>query len=59
LLAVLCEQFDPRTEVVAVEQPFAVPLIDQETGVVHRRGVAVRFTEIPDGRTAQAHVRCD
>ena len=26
-----CEQVKPGTEVVAVEQPFAVPLIDQET----------------------------
>jgi hypothetical protein len=32
MLAVLCEQFTPETEVLAVEQPFAVPLIDQETG---------------------------
>ncbi len=30
----LCAAFDPATEVVAVEQPFAVPLIDQETGEV-------------------------
>ena len=37
MLAVLYEQFDPRTEVVAVEQPFAVPLIDQETGEVLER----------------------
>ena len=34
MLAVLCEQFQPGTEVLAVEQPFAVPLIDQETGAV-------------------------
>ena len=34
MLAVLCQQFDPRREVVAVEQPFAVPLVDQETGEV-------------------------
>ena len=37
MLAVLCAEFDPRTEVVAVEQPFAVPLIDQETGEVLER----------------------
>jgi putative RecB family exonuclease len=34
MLAVLCEAFDPVTEIVAVEQPFAVPLVDQETGEV-------------------------
>ncbi len=34
MLAVLCEQFQPGTDVLAVEQPFAVPLIDQETGDV-------------------------
>src|SRR5207249_5053383 len=34
MLAVLCEAFDPTTEVLAVEQPFAVPLVDQETGEV-------------------------
>src|SRR5437667_11124962 len=34
MLAVLCEQFTPGTEVLAVEQPFAVPLIDQATGDV-------------------------
>jgi len=33
MLAVLCEQF-PGTEILAVEQPFAVPLIDQATGEV-------------------------
>src|SRR5437867_5023637 len=34
MLAVLCEAFDPATEVLAVEQPFAVPLVDQEAGEV-------------------------
>jgi hypothetical protein len=34
MLAVLCEQHDPTTRVLAVEQPFAVPLIDPETGEV-------------------------
>src|SRR5262249_46695754 len=34
MLAVLCAEFQPGTEVLAVEQPFAVPLIDQETGEV-------------------------
>ena len=34
MLAVLCEKSEPGPEVVAVEQPFAVPLIDQETGEV-------------------------
>jgi putative RecB family exonuclease len=34
MLVVLCEDFKPGTEVLAVEQPFAVPLIDQETGEV-------------------------
>jgi RecB family exonuclease len=35
MLAVLCAGFQqPGTEVVAVEQPFAVPLIDQETGEI-------------------------
>jgi CRISPR/Cas system-associated exonuclease Cas4 (RecB family) len=34
MLAVLCAEFKPGTEILAVEQPFAVPLIDQETGEV-------------------------
>jgi len=34
MVAVLCEDFKLGTEVLAVEQPFAVPLIDQETGEV-------------------------
>ena len=33
----LCERVRSATEVVAVEQPFAVPLIDQETGEVLER----------------------
>ena len=39
MLAVLCEDFKPGTEVVAVEEPFAVPLIDQETGEVLERNL--------------------
>ena len=34
MLAVLIEQQEPGTTIIAVEQPFAVPLIDQETGEV-------------------------
>ena len=34
MLALLCEQHRSGTEIVAVEQPLAVPLIDQETGEV-------------------------
>ncbi len=34
MLAVMCAGFKPETEILAVEQPFAVPLIDQETGEV-------------------------
>jgi putative RecB family exonuclease len=34
MLTVLCAGFKPETEVLAGEQPFAVPLIDQETGEV-------------------------
>jgi len=34
MLAVLIEQQESGTTIVAVEQPFAVPLIDQETGEV-------------------------
>ena len=34
MLAVLCDRIEPGTEVVAVEEPFAVPLIDQDTGEV-------------------------
>jgi len=32
MLAVLCAEVPDGTEIVAVEQPFRVPLIDQETG---------------------------
>ena len=32
MLAVVCRQARPGIEIVAVEQPFAVPLVDQETG---------------------------
>ena len=32
MLAVLCEKHDPAREIVAVEQPFSVPLVDQDTG---------------------------
>jgi CRISPR/Cas system-associated exonuclease Cas4 (RecB family) len=34
MLAVLCDRIEPGIEVVAVEEPFAVPLVDQETGDV-------------------------
>jgi putative RecB family exonuclease len=34
MLAVLIEQQEPGTAIVGVEQPFSVPLIDQETGEV-------------------------
>ena len=34
MLGVLCESTAPGTDIVAVEQPFRVPLIDQETGEV-------------------------
>jgi len=37
MLAVLCEHVTPGTEVLAVEQPFAVPLIDLDTGEVLER----------------------
>jgi putative RecB family exonuclease len=53
MLAVLCAEFDPRTEVVGVEQPFAVPLIDQETGEVLERdlvGTLDLLERHPEGR---------
>jgi RecB family exonuclease len=34
MLAVLCDRIEPGTEMVPVEEPFAVPLIDQDTGDV-------------------------
>ena len=34
MLAVLHREFDPRTEVLAVEEPFRVPLVDPDTGEV-------------------------
>ena len=37
MLAVLCAHVDPAAEIVAVEQPFSVPLIDVETGEVLER----------------------
>lgn len=39
MLAVLHREFDPRTEVLAVEEPFRVPLINQETGEVLDRDI--------------------
>jgi putative RecB family exonuclease len=53
MLAVLCEQHDPTSEVLAVEQPFAVPLIDPETGEVLDRdlvGSLDRLEKDADGR---------
>jgi len=32
MLAVLCAAHEPTAEVLAVEEPFRVPLIDPETG---------------------------
>src|SRR5262245_10248975 len=34
MLAVFHREFDPRTQVLAVEDPFRVPLVDLETGEV-------------------------
>src|SRR5262245_60559412 len=34
MLAVLHQEFDPRTRVLAVEEPFRVPLVDVDTGEV-------------------------
>jgi putative RecB family exonuclease len=34
MLAVLHREFDPRTQVLAVEEPFRVPLVDPDTGEV-------------------------
>jgi putative RecB family exonuclease len=34
MLAVLHREFDPRTQVLAVEEPFRVPLVDSDTGEV-------------------------
>jgi putative RecB family exonuclease len=34
MLAILCAEVDPATDVVAVEQVFTVPLVDPETGTV-------------------------
>ena len=34
MLVVLHREFDPRTEVLAVEEPFRVPLVDPDTGEV-------------------------
>jgi putative RecB family exonuclease len=53
MLAVLCEQHDPTTTVLAVEQPFAVPLIDPETGEVLDRdlvGSLDRLEKDAEGR---------
>lgn len=37
MLAVLYREFDPGTEILAVEEPFRVPLIDQDSGEVLER----------------------
>ena len=37
MLSVLCEKYEPAREVVSVEQPFSVPLIDPDTGEVLER----------------------
>jgi CRISPR/Cas system-associated exonuclease Cas4 (RecB family) len=39
MLVVLCKNFPEDREIVAVEQPFTVPLVDQETGEVLERDV--------------------
>jgi CRISPR/Cas system-associated exonuclease Cas4 (RecB family) len=37
MLQVLCDNVQPGVDIVSVEQPFAAPLIDQETGEVLER----------------------
>jgi predicted amino acid-binding ACT domain protein/CRISPR/Cas system-associated exonuclease Cas4 (RecB family) len=37
MLAVLCRSYQPEREIVSVEQPFSVPLIDPDTGEVLER----------------------
>jgi RecB family exonuclease len=53
MLTVLCAQVEPGTQVIAVEEPFAVPLIDPETGEVLDRdlvGSLDRLERDPEGR---------
>ena len=52
MLAVLCEKSEPGTEVVAVEQLFAVPLIDQETGEVEMSAAVRAVTGRRGGASA-------
>jgi RecB family exonuclease len=42
MLAVLCESVTPGTEVLAVERPFSVPLVNEETGEVVDRDLVER-----------------
>lgn len=39
MLAVLHREFDPRTDVLAVEEPFRVPPVDPDTGEVLDRDI--------------------
>jgi D-serine deaminase-like pyridoxal phosphate-dependent protein len=61
MLAVLCEQHDPASTVLAVEQPFAVPLIDPETGEVLDRDLVGSLDRLE--KDAEGHlvllVECD
>ena len=53
MLAVLCPAHEPRVEVLAVEEPFRVPLIDPETGEILDRdlvGTLDRVEKDADGR---------
>jgi putative RecB family exonuclease len=53
MLAVLCAAHDPAAEVLAVEEPFRVPLIDPETGEILDRdlvGTLDRLEKDADGR---------
>jgi len=53
MLAVLCAAHDPTAEVLAVEEPFRVPLIDPETGEILDRdlvGTLDRLEKDADGR---------
>jgi RecB family exonuclease len=60
MLAVLGDRVEPGTEVVAVEEPFAVPLIDQDTGEVLDRdlvGTLDLLERDAEGRLAVVDLR--
>jgi hypothetical protein len=57
MLAIFHREFDPRTQVLAVEDPFRVPLVDLETGEVLDRDL-VGTVDLLEGDAERRAGRC-